>query len=157
MPESMSSAEANPDSNIRIADRMYGTNKALTTNFCDRPRTSSDGSSDGTSSTSGSTGAGREVVIPSFMMGMDEVLEASNASGRSTMASSLVKISTLTCSSSASASSLPRETAADHADPFRTGRRGSLPRRGGDDVCSRSCRIHRSPAVETVGEAERPR
>ncbi len=72
-------------------------------------------SSDGTSSTSFSTGtglkkctpmtcSGRLVAMPSFMIGIDEVFDAKIASGSSTTLSSAVNTSVLTCSFSATAS-----------------------------------------------------
>ncbi len=72
-------------------------------------------SNDDTSSTSGSTGTGlkkcspstrwgRLVAMASFMMGMDEVFDASSASGASTTLSSSPKTSTLTASASTTAS-----------------------------------------------------
>ena len=106
MPASMSSAEAKPDSSIRMADSRYGMSSALTMKparswradhvLAERrpsakPSAAAVGlgevSSDDTSSTSGSTGtglkkwmpmtcSGRLVAMASFMIGIDEVLEA---------------------------------------------------------------------------------
>ena len=110
MPVSMSSADAKPDSNMRIADSRYGISSALTTKparswqrivclpsvFSANGRRVVDGllgrrAATGTISTSFSTGtglkkwmpmtwSGREVAMPSFMIGIELVLEARIAS-----------------------------------------------------------------------------
>ena len=79
-------------------------------------------SSDGTSSTSWSTGTGlkkwtpitwvgREVTTPSFMIGIEEVLDARIASGAATIASSRRNRSTLAVSSSTIASTTTSRSA----------------------------------------------
>ena len=113
----MSSAVANPDSSIRMAESTNGISRALTTKpgavlAVDRllaeraldevagraARVSSEVSRLGTSSTSCSTGTGlkkwmpitccgRDVTTPSFMIGIEEVLDARIASGSVTISS----------------------------------------------------------------------
>jgi len=124
---------AKPDSTIRIEESRYGTSSAFTTkpersaerttclpstspaNAWARLDTDSPVLSVVTSSTSGSTGTGLKKCMPItrsgfavataiFMIGMEEVLEASTASGSVTTLSSSLKIEVFTFSSSTTAS-----------------------------------------------------
>ena len=87
-------------------------------------------SSDGTSSTSGSTVtglkkwipmtcSGRFVAIPSFMIGIDEVLEASTASGAETTLSSVRNSSTFMSSISGTASTTISRSASASASSVK--------------------------------------
>ncbi len=111
MPLSMSSADAKPDSSIRIADSRYGTSSALTMKparscariTCLRERSGEElvGARGGRRSSSATTRparpasrtgtglkkwmpmtcSGRFVAMASFMIGIDDVLDARIASG----------------------------------------------------------------------------
>ena len=140
MPLSMSSADAKPDSSMRIAERRYGISRALTTKparSCDLirflPSRSTAKSpavvavvslvrSDETSSTSGRTGtglkkcspttcSGRCVAMASFMMGMDDVFEASTVSSLVTTPSSALNTASFSSSTSGTASTMRSRSA----------------------------------------------
>src|SRR5450631_866790 len=139
-PSSMSAAVANPDSSILIAESTNGISNALTTKparswqsmaclprvFSTKVRARSVVSPAvsrlGTSSTSESTGTGlkkctprtwlgREVATASFMIGIEEVFEASTAWGEVTIWSSRLKRATLALSSSRIASTTSSRSA----------------------------------------------
>src|SRR5215207_713277 len=136
----MSSAEANPDSIMRIADSRYGISSAFTTNPArsllritrllstavakpdDRSSVSSLVIKLVTSSTRRNTGtglkkwipitcSGRWVTVPNFMIGMELVLLAKIAESDVTNRSSSRKISTFIVSSSTTASTTSSRSA----------------------------------------------